>query len=209
MPAPDPHTTPRVLMIDMGGVFFSYSFIRALEHWARLAGDDPQRLLTAWEIDGPFDAFERGEITPPAYLDHLRHRLGLTLTDRDMTDGWNAIYQGVDTRLTALLSSSLVRDTFRAVVGVSNTNALHAPFWRDLYREDLTVLDAVICSHEIGTTKPRVAFFDHVAHLHHIPRSSLVLADDIASVTTDAGRLGIASHHYTGADQLAAFLTTL
>lgn len=199
-----------VLCIDMGGVFFSYSFLSALAAWADAAGTDADQLRERWQIDGPFDAFERGEIAPADYLGHLRHRLGLhRLSDEQIAAGWNSIYGTVNTDLVQLLGRPDVRARFHRVVGVSNTNSLHADFWRELYREQLPVLDTVHCSHEIGATKPQAAFFDHVAAEHSVARSRLVLVDDITEVTTTATGLGLRAHHYQDTRGLAAFLNTL
>ncbi|MFJ6140769.1 hypothetical protein [Kitasatospora sp. NPDC092286] len=207
MPSPDrPH---RILLVDMGGVFFSYSFKDAINAWAAAAGQDPEQLRQRWMIDAPFDAFERGEIKPAAYLEHLRHLLAVDLSDEQLVRGWNSIYGSVDQDLLALLADPAVRSRFGAVVGVSNTNVLHAVFWRWLFREYLPVLDTVHCSHEIGATKPSAEFFDHVATAHRAGREDLVLVDDIASVTTDAAALGLRTHTYQGAAALAAYLDTL
>lgn len=196
----------RLLLIDMGGVFFDYAFDRALAHWAAAAGTDVTRLSDAWRIDEPFDAFERGEITGADYLAHLRRLLGLELNDQQMTDGWNAIYGPVNRELVDLLATPEVRGRFNAVLGVSNTNALHAAAWRQLYREDLPVLDATVCSHEIGTTKPRPEFFERIAADHQVPVTGMVLVDDIPVVTRDAAALGLSTHTYTGTENLTRFL---
>ncbi|MDP9607924.1 hypothetical protein ACFV4E_15480 [Streptomyces hygroscopicus] len=210
MPSHEPRPDWPVLCVDMGGVFFTYSFLSALTAWAESADVDADQLRERWKIDGPFDAFERGEITPADYLDHLRRLLGLQdLSDEQVAAGWNAIYGTVDTDLVQLLGRAEVRARFYRIVGVSNTNTLHADFWRELYREQLPVLDTVHCSHEIGATKPGAAFFDHVAADHGVPRASLVLADDIAEVTTAARDLGLRAHHYQGAADLAAYLDAL
>jgi glucose-1-phosphatase len=199
---------PAVLLIDMGGVFFSYSFWQALAYWAGAAGEDLRVLRARWQIDPPFDAFERGEITPVGYLEHLRRLLGLDLDDDRMTAGWNAIYGEVDGELVALLASAEVRARFR-VAGVSNTNVLHAACWRRLFGEQLEILDAVWCSHEIGATKPALAFFERVAAGHGTSPDRLVLVDDIPEVTDATRALGLRAHRYQGASGLAAYLGTL
>lgn len=199
----------RVLLVDMGGVFFSYSFLKALDAWADAAGQDPKQLRERWLIDAPFDAFERGEIEPAVYLEHLRRLLAVDLSDEQLEAGWNSIYGTTDPLLLALLAAPAVRGRFDAVVGVSNTNVLHAAFWRRLFREELPVLDTVHCSHEIGATKPGAAFFDHVAAAHHTTREHLVLVDDIALVTDAATELGIRAHTYQDPAALASYLITL
>ncbi|MFG3429550.1 HAD-IA family hydrolase [Streptomyces californicus] len=206
---PRPEQPPRVLLIDMGGVFFTYSFLSALDAWARASGQDAGKLRERWRIDAPFDAFERGEITPAAYLDHLRHLLALDLSDHQLAAGWNAIYGHANTRLLGLLGTAEVRDRFHRVVGVSNTNTLHADFWRELYAEHLPVLETVHCSHEMGVTKPACEFFNRVAAAHGVRREHLVLIDDIPEVVDAARALGLAAHRYQDVDAFTAFLDTL
>jgi FMN phosphatase YigB (HAD superfamily) len=200
---------PPVLLIDMGGVFFSYSFWQALAYWAGASGQDVRALRARWRIDGPFDAFERGEITPGDYLEHLRRLLGLGLGDDQMSAGWNAIYGEADAALIDLLASVPVRARFSRVAGVSNTNLLHAGCWRELFRQELKILGTVWCSHEIGATKPSPEFFGRVAAGHGTSPDRLVLVDDIAEVTDAARALGLRAHLYQGAGGLAAYLDTL
>jgi putative hydrolase of the HAD superfamily len=199
---------PAVLLIDMGGVFFSYSFWQALAYWAGASGQDLRVLRARWQIDTPFDAFERGEIPPVGYLEHLRRLLGLDLDDDQMTAGWNAIYSEADAELVTLLASAEVRARFR-VAGVSNTNVLHAGCWRQLFGEQLKILDTVWCSHEIGATKPAPGFFERVAAGHGTSPDRLVLVDDIPEVTDAARALGLRAHRYQDASSLAAYLDTL
>ncbi|WP_217230784.1 hypothetical protein [Streptomyces anulatus] len=207
MPRSEP--PQHVLLLDMGGVFFTYSFLSALDAWAQASGQEAEELRERWEIDAPFDAFERGEIAPAAYLDHLRHLLALDLSDHQLAAGWNAIYGHANTDLLKLLGTTEVRDRFHRIVGVSNTNTLHADFWRQLYAEHLPVLDTVHCSHEMGVTKPTPEFFDRVATFHGVPREHLVLIDDIPEVVHSARALGMAAHRYQGVDGFTAFLDTL
>lgn len=208
-PTPPSHRPRRVLLIDMGGVFFTYSFLNALDTWADAAGQDSAQLRERWRIDTHFDDFERGEIEPAAYLEHLRQLLAVDLSDEQLARGWNSIYGTTDPALLALLAAPAVRGRFEAVAGVSNTNTLHAAYWRQLYRQELPVLDTVHCSHEIGVTKPDQAFFDHVAAAHHTTREHLVLVDDIPLVTDTATALGMHAHTYQGPTALASYLEAL
>ncbi|WP_331732187.1 hypothetical protein [Streptomyces sp. NBC_00989] len=203
-------TTARpVLLIDMGGVSFAYSFAQALAHWAAAAGTSTERLEAAWRIDAPFDAFERGEITPAAYLQHLRSLLGVDLSNAQLAEGWNAIYGQFNTTLTDLLRDPDLRSRFAAVVGVSNTNQLHAQVWPTLFGEHLKSFDDLVCSHTIGITKPEPGFFDHIAGEYHVGREDLVLVDDIPEVTARATELGLTAHTYTSVAALSDFLNSL
>ncbi|WP_435109208.1 hypothetical protein [Nocardiopsis synnemataformans] len=199
--------TRPVLVIDMGGVVFDYSFHRAVRAWAEAADADPVSLVQRWRIDEEFDAFERGQLNPADYLDHLRHLLDVDLSDTDLTRGWNAIYGPGNTALVDLLAT--VKPQVRALVGVSNTNTLHAQEWKRRYSDLLMVFDHIVCSHEIGTTKPQPAFFDHIAAHHHVGRHELTLVDDIAVVVHSARDLGLSAHHYSTVPHLARFLDTL
>ncbi|MFM9540119.1 HAD family hydrolase [Streptomyces turgidiscabies] len=204
-----PETVRRILLIDMGGVSFAYSFTQALAHWAAAAGTSTEQLHAAWRIDAPFDAFERGEITPATYLQHLRSLLGVELNDAQLADGWNAIYGQFNTDLVGLLRAADLRSRFAAVVGVSNTNQLHAQVWPKLFGGYLEVFDDLVCSHMIGITKPEPGFFDHIAGQHHVRREDLVLVDDIPVVTARATALGLTAHTYTSVTALSDFLNSL
>lgn len=198
---------PGLLLVDLGGVFFDYDFGQAITAWAEAAGLDPRQLQERFRIDGPFEAFERGEITPPAYLAHLRALLDVDLTDTTLAAGWNSIWGPVNHELVRLL-----RRLDRSVllpVGASNTNLLHASRWRQLYRDDLTVLAELYCSHELGVTKPDPDFIDHIAGVHGVPRSALVLLDDQPAIVAAATAMGIRAHRYRTTVDAADYLQRL
>jgi FMN phosphatase YigB (HAD superfamily) len=198
---------PRLLLVDLGGVFFDYDFGRAIEHWAAAADTDPRLLKQRFTIDAPFDAFERGEISPADYLTHLRTVLQVNLTDDQFAAGWSSIYGSVNHVLVALLRR--LDPQVLVPVGVSNTNVLHAARWRQLYRDELTVFGQVYCSHDLRITKPEPAFFDRIAAAHRLPRSALVVLDDQPAVITAATALGMPAHLYRTPADTAAYLDRL
>ncbi|WP_433531285.1 HAD family hydrolase [Micromonospora sp. CA-263727] len=203
MPAPEPD----VLLVDLGGVLFHYDFHRAINRWATLANVNATLLRERFAIDGPFDAFERGTIAPGEYLAHLRRLLGVDLDDHALTAGWNAIYGPAHHDLVALLRRL---DPQRIVpVGVSNTNILHAASWRRRYRQQLTALRAVYCSHEIGHTKPDRAFFTHITSSLGADLDRLIVLDDQPAVITAATAMGLRAHLHRTATGTADFLATL
>jgi putative hydrolase of the HAD superfamily len=193
-----------VTLVDMGGVFFSYSFDAAIRRWAELARCPAEDLRGRFGIDEPFDHFERGEVSTAEFLRHLRDVLRVDLGPDQLLDGWNSIYGEVNQPLVDRLRRA--GDT--RLVGVSNTNEAHARVWTTRYAEHLEVFDAVYCSHELGCTKPTRTFFEMVAARCGVPLTALRVLDDQPAVVTEARAMGLTARLYRSVADLDDLLLT-
>lgn len=115
---------------------------------------------------------------------------------------WSASAGAVDATVLAL-----VRATRRAApVGLA-TNAT------DRLDDDLRRLgiadafDVVVNSSAVGVSKPDAAFFVEAARMLHVPASDVLFVDDTVGHLAGAVAAGMATHRFTGADDLRRALS--
>ena len=91
----------------------------------------------------------------------------------------------------------------------SNTNVLHARFYRRRFEEALAPFDHFVFSYEIGALKPAAAFFKACVDLVGVPPDSCVFIDDAPANVEGARASGLQAVHYRETPSLIAELRRL
>ena len=79
------------------------------------------------------------------------------------------------------------------VVALSNTNATHVKYWKELYPELVDCFDHMYLSNEIGMRKPEPRAFEHVLVKHNTEPSQAIFFDDKLEYINAGKRVGIES----------------
>jgi putative hydrolase of the HAD superfamily len=194
---------PEAVILDLGGVVFPIDVARPIRRWAAAAGCSPEALLDRVREHPAHERFERGEMAPGEFRDHVRAELGLVMDDAAFDSIWNDIYLDPWPEMEPLLA-----ELSRAarLAALSNTNAIHVEHVLARYGHLLAGFERVFYSHELGLRKPEPACFEAVlAALGQAPGRALYVDDDPRNVEA-AHSLGLAAFRATSPEQLAAGL---
>ncbi len=101
------------------------------------------------------EEYESGRITTEQLLQRLRQAAGVDVADSILSEAISDIFWS-NPEMSLLIEQLAGR--YRLLVG-SNTCDLHARQFRMQFADTLRHFDALILSHEIGTRKPKRAFF--------------------------------------------------
>src|SRR5437868_3370738 len=140
-----------VLLFDLGRVVLDVDFSRVMQVWASHAGCTPDDLLGRFVVDDSFRHHETGRIDDAAYFNSLRKSLGVTLSDAQFLEGWNAIFAGAEPGIAPLLSRAAARLPLYAF---SNTNPAHVAHFSAVYADLLGHFREVFLSSTIRLRKP-------------------------------------------------------
>jgi glucose-1-phosphatase len=195
------------LLFDLGRVLVDIDMTRIHRHWAQAAGVsgvDPRATarLMGSEV---FHRHERGEITDAAFFAHLRHALGLDLTDAQFLAGWNSIFIG---------EMAGIRDVLARVEGrlplyvFSNTNAPHQAYWSVRFVELLRPFKKIFVSNELGLRKPEPAAFAAVTAGIGVPAGRVLFFDDSPPNVTGARACGLHAVEVTATVDIERALVT-
>jgi putative hydrolase of the HAD superfamily len=193
----------RAFVFDLGNVLIRILPERIFQSWGEQSGLDWREIHARFRFDEVHDAFERGEVAPAQFLAHIRQTYDLPLTDAQLEQGWNAIFVGEVPGVTGLIRA--LKSHYR-VVALSNTNAIHVPFFKAAYEETLRDLEYVFASNEIGTRKPEAQAYQTVMDYLQMRPEELVFLDDNAANVRAARAIGMQAIEFTAVDEALAEL---
>src|SRR6187431_2681522 len=166
-----------VLLFDLGRVVLDISFDTVMANWAGHAGCAPADLARRFVVNDSFKHHEIGRIDDAAFFAGLRQSLGVSLTDAQFLEGWNAIFTGEMPGIAPLLSRAAARLPLYAF---SNTNPPHVAHFSKTYANVLGHFREIYLSSNIRLRKPEVAAYHHVVSAIGVPASRIVFFDDSA-----------------------------
>lgn len=205
-----PPTRLPVLIFDFGNVVAHFDYTRACAPLAARLGLDAGELLErirASGLDPLVVEHECGRISGEQFGRSLAALAGLEgLTHAEFVAAWRPIFWLNEP--VVHLAAGLKRLGYTLLLG-SNTNALHAEFWREKFAGALAPFDAMVLSYEVGHMKPDPAFYAACARAAGVPAASCAFIDDLPENVAGARAVGMAGLLYRDAATLAAELARL
>ncbi|AMV39419.1 HAD family hydrolase [Planctomyces sp. SH-PL62] len=198
-----------VLMFDFGNVlaFFDYTIIYGkLGARLGLSAEAFHELAKSKGLKGRLSEFESGRLSPEEFSAIVQREVGLDITFEEFAEAWQDIFEL--NAPVAALAAELKAGGYTLLLG-SNTNALHATFYRRQFRETLDQFDHFVLSHEILAMKPSRAFFEACTRAVGAPADSCIFIDDVEENVQGAREAGLVGLVYTDAATLRDDLRAL
>ncbi|HEX7715383.1 MAG TPA: HAD family phosphatase [Bacillota bacterium] len=178
----------QAIVFDLGNVLLEISFKRVCRYWADITGRDPQELYASFPRDEIFTGFEKGEISPEIFRRHVMTKMGCSMNTMEFDNGWNAIFVGPVPGIESVLVQ--LKKRYR-LVGLSNTNPIHAAWWQAPYGALVARLERLFVSHEIGTRKPEPRAYEIVLDYLGLRPEEVIFIDDTEENVIASEQLGI------------------
>lgn len=182
----------KVLLFDLGNVIINVDFARAISVWSNYAKIAPEVLKARFIFDVSYERHERGEITGAAYFTSLRKLLETELTDAQLGEGWNAIYQGEVFGIQTLLKRA--KQSF-PLYAFSNTNPTHWAYACRHYSDVLGLFEKVFTSSELKKRKPQRDAFEAVVNAMGVSAENVLFFDDLLENVEGAKAAGLQAVH--------------
>lgn len=197
------------VMFDFGNVlgFFDYGIIHGkLGARLGLTADAFRELAEAKGLKSLLAEFEAGAIEPEEFSARAQRAVGLDIPFERFVADWEDIFELNEP--VAAIAAALKAGGHELVLG-SNTNALHAAFYRRKFHEALAPFDHVILSHDVKAMKPGEAFFRACVAAVGRPASECVFIDDVEENVQGAREAGLMGVVYRDPAGLVADLRRL
>ncbi len=198
-----------VLMFDFGNVvgFFDYSAM--FHRFGERLGLSAQQFESKLYERGAAQLgreFEIGRLTAEEFARQVTELAGLEMSFEEFETHWPDIFTLNEP--VARLVAALKERGYTLLLG-SNTNVLHARFYRRRFEQCSAPFDHFVFSYEIGELKPSAAFFQVCVELAGVPAGSCIFIDDALPNVEGARAAGLQAVHYHDTPSLIAELRRL
>jgi putative hydrolase of the HAD superfamily len=196
-------------MFDFGNVVGFFDYALMFERFGRrlgMPGPQLESLLYERGVAELGRKFERGRLTPEEFADQVMRLAGLSMPFAEFEAEWPDIFTLNEP--VARLVAALKEQGYTLLLG-SNTNALHARFYRQRFKEALAPFDHLVFSYEIGELKPERAFFLACAVEAGAATHDCIFIDDAPANVEGARRAGLRAILYRDTPSLIEELRDL
>ena len=195
--------TVDAVIFDLGRVICHFDFDHLFRIWSERLDRPEAEIRQAIVFDDAVLAYETGRIDTETYRRHAESCLGQPLPADTFEAGWNGIFEGLVPGMEVVVPATA--NTVRTVI-LSNTNDLHARYWRREFADVVAHTEREFCSHEIRARKPDADAFRTVIDYLGLPPSRAVFFDDIADFAEGARAVGLQAHRTLDAATTAGHL---
>jgi len=196
------------IIFDYGNVIFTIDFAKQRQAWTELGISDVDQFYTHKQQDPLFDAFEKGEVAPGEFRDHIRKKIGKPgLTDTQIDNAWNSLLVGVPHGNHELLLD--LKSKYRTFL-LSNINAIHYDYIMKYLKTDFGfdgndhLFEKVYYSHLTGKRKPDIAIFEQVLQENNLNPAETLFIDDSPQHLVGAQKVGLQTYLMTAPDSIQA-----
>jgi epoxide hydrolase-like predicted phosphatase len=187
----------RLYIFDMGGVVSQNTNVAP--DIARYLDFNGARMAEFARDD--FIALTTGAISAGEFTRRFSAKSGRTLEEDLLTRFFDP---ELDPEMAAIVEG--LKEQARVVAG---TNTITPHYELHQQKGDYDVFDAVYASHLMGLAKPDPAFYSYILDRERCLPEQAVFIDDVQANVQAAGKLGIRSFLFTGAEQLKKDLSKL
>jgi putative hydrolase of the HAD superfamily len=198
-----------VLMFDFGNVIGFFDYSAMFHRFGQSLG------LTAEQFESMIYErgaarlgieFESGRLTAEEFARQVTELAGLEMSFEEFEVHWPDIFTLNEP--VARLVAALKESGYTLLLG-SNTNVLHARFYRRTFEAALAPFDHFVFSYEIGELKPAQAFFKACVDKIGAPPGSCIFIDDALANVEGARASGLQAVHYRDTPRLIGDLRRL
>ncbi len=197
------------LIFDFGNVVAFFDYARACESLGRRLGLTGNAFLERLRERGLTDLvnrYERGEMTSEAFSRAFGELSEVELSHDEFTAAWSDIF--TLNQPVADLVARLHSNGYTLILG-SNTNAIHAEFFRRTFAAALEHFDALVLSYEIRHSKPSAGFYHACASAASAAPGDCVFIDDLPENVAGARHAGLQAIQFLDFTGLLAALRAL
>ncbi len=191
------------IIFDLGGVVFRYRPERRLAGFARLTGDSPEALHKRLVASGYSQSCDAGRFKGEAAYREGMRLLGQRVSLERFRELWVRAFEP-DPAVVEIARRAKARVSLAML---SNNSDLVRTGLESRYGEVLELFRPRLFSADAGLMKPDPRLFRTLLELMSLPAEHVLYVDDEPAHVAAASALGLATHQFTGTEDLLRALT--
>lgn len=156
-----------------------------------------------------YKRFDSGACSPERFYEEIRELSGISLTDNQIEEAWNALLLDFPYERVNMLHQ--LSENYRLFL-LSNTNSIHyrtyTQKFREVHGEEMpSLFEKLFLSYEMGCSKPDPAIFRKALIIANLKAEETLFIDDMAENVEAAVKEGLkACHLGNGTDVTGLFI---
>ena len=179
------------IVFDLGNVLINYTFARTFEKWAELTGYSSDFFQKKYKFDSFLYEYEIGKLSSEDYFSYLTQLFCIDWNFSIFEQGWNNIHLGVPKGILPLLEN--LEKKYSLYI-LSNTNILHASYWKSQFPQITRFFTQIFCSHELHCHKPEPVIYQKVLEQIRCDPDKILFFDDVPKNVLGAQKIGIEAY---------------
>jgi putative hydrolase of the HAD superfamily len=193
------------IVFDFGNVLGLFDYQKSLTRLTAHSDMSAADMYAALSGSFLWEEYETGRMRSAEFLGHLRALLRLVCDDDVISEAWCDIFQP-NMEVCSLVAQ--LKPRYRLLLG-SNTNELHAAWFRRQFADTLKYFDHLVLSHEVGVRKPHAGFYEHCQRKAEATPEQCVFIDDLPANIAAARQCGWHGILYRNFDDLQKELVAI
>ena len=183
----------KTIIFDLGGVVLDIDPRLSINEFKKLGLKDELVFQDQRFINQVIRKFEKGILTPEVFRNKLREFTGITATDQQIDDAWNALLFDIPAERIRVLEQ--VKEHYKILL-FSNSNEIHYDLYvRDLqlrfgYMEFDQLFDKAYFSFDLHLSKPDVEGYEYIMYQNKLVPEETLFIDDLEANILAAKSLG-------------------
>lgn len=185
------------IIFDFGGVILNIDFNKTINAFVNLGIDRFSESFTGFAQSQVFNDLETGKSSPSEFYDGLRTELGVSLSNEQIAEAWNALLLDLPPHRVDILKS--LKNNYRIFL-LSNTNQIHFESYNSRFKLDYghdfaDLFEHAYWSFNVKKRKPDAEIFEHVLTNSNLIAAETLFIDDSYQHIEGARKLGIKTLH--------------
>jgi glucose-1-phosphatase len=186
------------IIFDLGGVILNIDYKRPQEEFKKLGIKDVETLYSKQNQVELFDLLETGKISEQDFIDKIKEKSEMNISDADIINAWNSILLEFPLRRLQILQQLQLHYN---IYLLSNTNIIHEKAFNEMLKIQCgfpslaLFFDKVYLSHRVGLRKPDPKIFELVLNENNLNANETLFIDDSIQHIESANKLGIQTIH--------------
>ncbi len=195
------------IIFDLGGVIINIDYNLTVKAFEKIGFTDFNQQYSQAKQSGLFDLLETGKIQPKQFVNELKLKTPIQITDQQTIDAWNALLQDFPKERLELLKR--LNKKFNTFL-LSNTNQIHLESFNKILEKthglsslkNQNFFKEVYYSHEIQLRKPHTEVFEYVIKKNKLNPSKTLFIDDSIQHIEGANKTGLQTYWMQKGDDI-------